>query len=49
MKEVNKQLNLSINFTEKSLQDKLIDKTENESLCNLFIKFLDETENESFF
>ena len=32
----------------KSLQDKVINKTESESLCNIFTKFLDETKNESF-
>ena len=32
----------------KSLQDKLIDKTEYESLCNIFTKYFDENKNESF-
>ena len=32
----------------KSLQDNLIDKSEHESLCNVFDKHLDETKNESF-
>ena len=33
----------------KSLQDKIIDKTEYESLCNIFTKNVDENKNESFF
>ena len=37
-----------INFT-KSLQDNLIDKIEEECLCNDFTEYLDETKNESFF
>ena len=32
----------------KSLQDNVIDKTEYESLCNIFIKYVDENKNESF-
>ena len=32
----------------KSLQDKVIDKTEYESLCNIFTKYVDENKNESF-
>ena len=32
----------------KSLQDNLIDKSEYESLCNIFSKYIDETKNESF-
>ena len=32
----------------KSLQDKVIDKNENESLCNIIIKYNDENKNESF-
>ena len=32
----------------KSLQDNIIDKTENESLCNIFTEYLEETKNESF-
>ena len=32
----------------KSLQDELIDKTEYESICNVFTKFIDETKNEPF-
>ena len=32
----------------KSLQDNLIDKTEYESLCNIFSKCVDENKNESF-
>ena len=32
----------------KSLQDNLIDKTENESLCIFFTKYVDENKNESF-
>ena len=32
----------------KSLQDNVIDKTENESLCNIFTKYVDENKNESF-
>ena len=33
----------------KSLQDNVIDKTEYESLCNIFTKYVDENKNESFF
>ena len=32
----------------KSLQDNMIDKSEYESLCNIFTKYVDETKNESF-
>ena len=32
----------------KSLQDNVIDKTEYESLCNIFTKYVDENKNESF-
>ena len=32
----------------KSLQDNIIDKTEHESLCNLFTKYFDENTNGSF-
>ena len=32
----------------KSLQDNVIDKTEYESLCNLFTKYVDGNKNESF-
>ena len=32
----------------KSLQDNLIDKTEYESLCNIFTKYVDENKNGSF-
>ena len=32
----------------KSLQDNIIDKNENESLCNIFTKNVDENKNESF-
>ena len=31
----------------KSLQDNVIDKSENESLCNIFSKYVDENKNES--
>ena len=33
----------------KSLQDNVIDKSEYESLCNIFTNYLDETKNESIF
>ena len=33
----------------KSLQDNIIDKTEYDSLCNIFTKNVDENKNESFF
>ena len=33
----------------KSIQDNIIDKTEYESLCNIFTKYVDENKNESFF
>ena len=32
----------------KSLQDNIIDKSEYESLCNIFSKYVDENKNESF-
>ena len=32
----------------KSLQDNVIDKTEYESLCNVFTKYINENKNESF-
>ena len=32
----------------KSLQDNVIDKTEYESLCNIFTKYVDQNKNESF-
>ena len=32
----------------KSLQDNIIDKTEYDSLCNIFTKYIDENKNESF-
>ena len=32
----------------KSLQDNVIDKTEYQSLCNIFTKYVDENKNESF-
>ena len=35
-------------FYGRSLQDKVIDKTEYESLCNIFTKHVDENKNESF-
>ena len=35
-------------FYRKSLQDNVIDKTEYESLCNIFTKYVDENKNESF-
>ena len=35
-------------LSRKSLQDIVIDKTEYESLCNVFTKYVDENKNESF-
>ena len=32
----------------KSLQDNVIDKTEYESLCNIFTRYIDQNKNESF-
>ena len=32
----------------KSLQDNIIDKSEYESLCNIFTKYVDENKNGSF-
>ena len=43
-----KTIKFSDKFYRESLQDKVIDKSEYESLCNHFTKFLDETKNESF-
>ena len=36
-------------FHRKSLQDNIIDETEDENLCNIFTKNVDENKNESFF
>ena len=36
------------NLYRKSLQDKIIDKTEYQSLCNIFNKYVDENKSESF-
>ena len=36
------------NLYRKSLQDNVIDKTEYDGLCNIFIKYVDENKNESF-
>ena len=36
------------NLYRKCLQDNVIDKSEYESLCNIFTKFVDETKNKSF-
>ena len=36
------------NLYRKSLQDNVIDKNENESLCIIFTKYVDENQNESF-
>ena len=33
----------------KSLQGNIIDKTEYDSLCNIFTEYVDENKNESFF
>ena len=33
----------------KPLQDNIIDKTEYESLCNIFTKYVDENKNEFFY
>ena len=35
-------------FYRNSLQDSVTDKTEYESLCNIFTKYVDENKNESF-
>ena len=35
-------------FYRKSIQDNVIDKIEDESLCNIFTKHVDENKNESF-
>ena len=36
------------NLYRKSLQDNIIDKTEYESLCNIFTRYVDENKNGSF-
>ena len=36
------------NFYKKSLQDKVIEKKEYRSLCNVYTKYADEAKNESF-
>ena len=47
--EKDQQTNKSFgNLNRKSLQDKIIDKKENESLCNNFTKHVDENKTESF-
>ena len=47
--ERDQQTNKSFDkFYRKSLQDNVIDKTEYESLCNIFTKYIDENKNESF-
>ena len=48
MKEISKQLNFFDKLYRKSLQDNIIDKTEYDSLCNIFTKYVDENKNESF-
>ena len=36
------------NIYRESLQDNVIDKTEYDSLCNIFTKYVDENKNDSF-
>ena len=48
MKEIKILMNFSIKYAEKSLQDNIIDKSEYESLCNIYTKYVDENKNESF-
>ena len=48
MRKINKQRNFSINYTKKSIQENVIDKSEYGSLCKIFTKSVDETKNESF-
>ena len=48
--EIDQQTNKSFDkLYRKSLQDNIIDKTEYESLCNIFTKYVDDNKNESFF
>ena len=47
MIEINKLLNLLINYTERPLQDNVVDKNQYESLCKIFKKHIDENKNES--
>ena len=44
MKETNKLVKLLKNFSKESLQDKLIDKSEYDSSCNVFTRYVDEME-----
>ena len=48
MNEIRILLNLFDKLYRKSLQDNVIDKTEYDSLCNIFTKYVDENKNESF-
>ena len=36
------------NFCRKFLQDNIIDKSDYESVCNVYTKYIDETKNEFF-
>ena len=50
-KQYERDQNTIISFDKlyrKSLQDNVIDKSEYESLCNIFTKYVDESKNESF-
>ena len=47
MNEIKILSNLLINYR-KSLQDNVIDKNENDSLCNIFTRYVDGNKNESF-
>ena len=48
MNETNFTIKSFEKFYRNSLQDNVIDKNEQESLCNIFTKCVDENKNESF-
>ena len=48
MNGINEQLNLLEKLYRKSLQDNVTDKSEYESLCNIFTEYVNENKNESF-
>ena len=49
MKVTNKLLNLSIKLYRKTIKDNVIDKTDYDSLCNIFTKYVDEIKMNLFY